>query len=112
MEIAPELIAEVQQRADTRRSASSRRRCIRAMETERHEEADLLFVLEWIALTRNVSGARAAEMLIEKLADGSIQVAGRQQRPDGSLGPREERAGGIFSRPSARNPLAGLALPF
>ena len=87
--IHPELMAEVQRRVDSRRSASSRRRRMRAMMQHGRPEEDLSFTLEWIALSQNVSVARAAELLIEKLADGSLGASGRRQQPDGSIGARE-----------------------
>jgi hypothetical protein len=39
-----------------------------------HDEVDIFFTLEWIALSQKVSAARAAEMFVEKLAEGAVTV--------------------------------------
>jgi hypothetical protein len=39
------------------------------------DELDNFFTLEWIALSQKVSAARAAEMLVEKLAEGAVAVS-------------------------------------
>lgn len=77
-----EVIALAQQRIDAvnRRGRDARRRRIREMsklvKRPDHDEVDIFFVLEWIALGAKVSAARAAEMLVEKLAEGALKVTG------------------------------------
>jgi hypothetical protein len=76
--IDDEVIALAQERIDAvnRRGRDARRRRIREMaklgkRLTDHDELDIFFTLEWIALSQKVS---AAEMLVEKLAEGAVAV--------------------------------------
>jgi hypothetical protein len=88
--IDPEFIVSVQSRIDAL-SPKARRKRLRQMQRLRSasSEVGLAWAVEWIALSQGVSVARAAEMLAEKVAHGSVRVTGVPVRDGAAIGPRK-----------------------
>jgi hypothetical protein len=71
------------------------------------DELDNFFTLEWIALSQKVSAARAAEMLVEKLAEGAVAVTATRRRPARARRSRPRFSGADGNKAVELKPVTG-----
>jgi hypothetical protein len=66
-----------------RSNKTARRRRLHKLEGLRRYR--MIEIIEWIALKEKVSVPRALELMVERLADGSLKARGHAGSPDGPL---------------------------